>query len=144
MDPFELALAHLGRLDPRLVAFLEKHLRRIPAVRRRIDADTAAMMAEVAPALKPYADDFETMAMIPDEGRARDQVLETMQRLKARDIDRWQAGYASGAVYHGDPDHIAFLNRVYSLHSQANPLHADLWPSITKFEAEIVAMTAAM
>jgi glutamate/tyrosine decarboxylase-like PLP-dependent enzyme len=30
------------------------------------------------------------------------------------------------------------------LHSQSNPLHADLWPSASKFEAEIVAMTANM
>ena len=30
------------------------------------------------------------------------------------------------------------------LHSQANQLHSDLWPSAAKFEAEIVAMTAHM
>jgi sphinganine-1-phosphate aldolase len=50
----------------------------------------------------------------------------------------------SGAVYHGEEEHIAFVNRVYALHSQSNPLHADLWPSATKFEAEVVAMTASM
>jgi sphinganine-1-phosphate aldolase len=33
---------------------------------------------------------------------------------------------------------------VYAVTSQVNPLHADLWPSGAKFEAEIVAMTAAM
>ncbi|MDJ0882996.1 MAG: aminotransferase class V-fold PLP-dependent enzyme [Desulfobacterales bacterium] len=144
MDPFEQAWKHLNRLDPRLMALVEKHLRRIPAVRRKIDADTAAMMAEVAPTLQPYKDRLETIAAIPDRGRSRDQVLEIMQDLQARESERWQDGYASGAVYHGDPDHIDFLSRVYSLHSQANPLHADLWPSITKFEAEIVAMTADM
>ena len=55
-----------------------------------------------------------------------------------------RTGYVSGAVYHGDPEHIAFLDQVYALNSQTNPLHADLWPSTTKFEAEIVAMTADM
>ena len=30
------------------------------------------------------------------------------------------------------------------MHSQSNPLHSDLWPSATKFEAEIVSMTAEM
>ena len=49
-----------------------------------------------------------------------------------------------GSVYHGDPGHIAFLNEAYAVSSQANPLHADLWPSVVKFEAEIVAMTADM
>ncbi|MGD9097789.1 MAG: aminotransferase class V-fold PLP-dependent enzyme [Desulfobacterales bacterium] len=144
MDPMERALKHMNRLDPRLAAFLEKHLRRIPAVRRKIDADTAAMMDEVAPALKPYRDETETMAAIPERGRARDEVMTRLQRLEANETARWQEGYASGAVYHGDPDHIDFLSRVYALYSQANPLHADLWPSITKFEAEIVAMTADM
>ncbi len=144
MDLLELALKHVNRLDPRLMAFLEKHLRKIPAVRRKIDADTAEMMAEVAPTLQPYKDQLETMAAIPDRGRARDQVLEIMQHLQAKETDRWKNGYASGAVYHGDPEHIDFLSQVYRLHSQANPLHADLWPSITKFEAEIVAMTADM
>ena len=39
---------------------------------------------------------------------------------------------------------LTFLNQVYALHSQSNPLHADLWPSAAKFEAEIIAMTANM
>jgi glutamate/tyrosine decarboxylase-like PLP-dependent enzyme len=47
-------------------------------------------------------------------------------------------------VYHGDPEHVAFLSGVYAAQSQSNPLHPDLWPSATKFEAEIVAMTASM
>ena len=33
---------------------------------------------------------------------------------------------------------------MYAISSQANPLHADLWPSTVKYEAEIVAMTANM
>ena len=67
-----------------------------------------------------------------------------MERLAAAEERAWRNGYASGAVYHGDPEHIAFLNRVYAAQSQSNPLHPDLWPSATKFEAEIVAMTADM
>jgi glutamate/tyrosine decarboxylase-like PLP-dependent enzyme len=144
MELFELALKHLNRLNPRIIAFMEKHMRKIPAVQQKIETDTNAMMAEVTPNLKPYADRFETVAVIPDKGQSRDQVLETMDDLKTRETQRWQEGYASGAVYHGAPDHIEFINRVYALHSQANPLHADLWPSITKFEAEIVAMTGEM
>jgi glutamate/tyrosine decarboxylase-like PLP-dependent enzyme len=33
---------------------------------------------------------------------------------------------------------------VYAINSQTNPLHADVWPSAMKFEAEVVAMTAHM
>ncbi len=41
-------------------------------------------------------------------------------------------------------EHVDFVSRVYTLHSQVNPLHPDLWPSAAKFEAEIVSMTAHM
>ena len=67
-----------------------------------------------------------------------------MEAMRAREESRWADGFASGSVYNGDPEHIAFLNEVYALNSQANPLHADLWPSTVKFEAEIVAMAARM
>ena len=47
-------------------------------------------------------------------------------------------------MYHGGAEHVDFLNDVYSITSQANPLHPELWPSAVKYEAEIVAMTASM
>jgi len=92
----------------------------------------------------PYSDEFPPVDHIPEHGRPRDQVLGTMRELQAREHARWSEGFASGSVYHGDPDHIAFLNEVYALHSQTNPLHADLWPSISKFDGEICRMTATM
>jgi len=64
--------------------------------------------------------------------------------LKAKEEDKWKDGFVSGAVYHGDEDHINFLNRIYAISSQTNPLHSDVWPSINKYEAEVVAMTAHM
>ena len=67
-----------------------------------------------------------------------------VEALATRERPGWHDGFASGAVYHGDDGHIEFLNRIYGLTSQLNPLHADLWPSGTKYEAEIVSMTAAM
>ena len=36
------------------------------------------------------------------------------------------------------------MNRVYAINSQSNPLHPEIWPSTTKFDAEVVSMTAAM
>ncbi|MCZ7527324.1 MAG: aminotransferase class V-fold PLP-dependent enzyme [Acidimicrobiia bacterium] len=94
--------------------------------------------------VKPYRGRFPTFDRIPEHGRARADVLREMAELRAIEAARWQEGYASGAVYHGDPAHVAFMNEVYALSSQSNPLHADLWPSTVKYEAEIVAMTAAM
>jgi glutamate/tyrosine decarboxylase-like PLP-dependent enzyme len=94
--------------------------------------------------VKPYRGKFPTFERIPDHGVAREDVLVMVEEMLELERPRWAHGFASGSVYHGDPDHVDFLSRVYAATSQANPLHADLWPSVVKFEAEIVAMTADM
>ena len=94
--------------------------------------------------MKPYRGEFPTHDRIPADGVAREEVLREMEAMRDREEAKWSDGYASGSVYHGDPEHIEFLSRVYAISSQANPLHADLWPSTVKYEAEIVAMTANM
>ena len=100
--------------------------------------------ADLERQLKPYRGEFPSFRRLPAEGLGRDEVAGLAEQLAAAEEARWRDGYASGAVYHGDPGHVAFLSRVYAAQSQSNPLHPDLWPSATKFEAEIVAMTAAM
>lgn len=104
----------------------------------------ADLIPELEKALKPYKEGFLTFPQIPANGLGREEILREMEKLKSIEEARWKDGKVSGAVYHGDNSHIDFVNRVYALHSQSNPLHADVWPSTTKFEAEIVAMTAHM
>jgi sphinganine-1-phosphate aldolase len=106
--------------------------------------DPADLMASLDQQLKPYRGKYPSFARLPEDGVPRDEVAGMAERLAAVEETRWRDGFASGAVYHGDPEHVAFLNRVYAAHSQSNPLHPDLWPSATKFEAEIVSMTAHM
>jgi glutamate/tyrosine decarboxylase-like PLP-dependent enzyme len=101
-------------------------------------------MAALERQLKPYRGSVPAFGRLPGDGLGAAEATALIERLAEAEESRWREGYASGAVYHGDPAHIAFLNRVYAAHSQSNPLHPDLWPSATKFEAEIVAMTAAM
>ncbi len=109
------------------------------------DPSTAGTTSPVPePTVREYRQRYETFAAIPATGRDRDEVLAEMAAMADLEAARWADGYASGSVYNGDPDHIDFLNRVYALNSQANPLHTDLWPSAVKYESEIVAMTATM
>ncbi|MBC8068138.1 MAG: aminotransferase class V-fold PLP-dependent enzyme, partial [Deltaproteobacteria bacterium] len=89
-------------------------------------------------------DELPRTTTLPEHGRARDEVLAQLRELATRERDRWRDGFVSGAVYHGDDEHIAFLSEVYAAYSQTNPLHADLWPSVVKLEAEVIAMTADM
>lgn len=144
MDLIDTTSKLMGVLPPSVVRALEKTFKRIPAVNRVIEAEYDAVMEDLEDSLKPYKDRYESYHRLPEQGRTYDDILEEMEAMKAAEESRWQEGYASGAVYHGDSEHIDFLNKVYALHSQSNPLHADLWPSSSKFEAEIVSMTASM
>ena len=74
----------------------------------------------------------------------REEILELMEKFKELEAPKWKEGFVSGAVYSGNEVHIDFMNRVYAINSQSNPLHPEIWPSTSKFEAEVVAMTANM
>lgn len=91
---------------------------------------------------KPRRGTLPAHSRIPLEGLARKKILKELKILSMLEGVGWKNGLVSGAVYHGDNTHISFLNEVYGLTSQTNPLHADVWPSVSWFEAEIVAMTA--
>lgn len=106
--------------------------------------DVAKIQQELVKALKPYRGEAPTFDRLPESGLPRDEIVDQIMKLYKKEEPRWRNGRVSGAVYHGDQGHIDFQNKVYSIQSQANPLHMDVWPSTTKFEAEIVSMTAHM
>jgi glutamate/tyrosine decarboxylase-like PLP-dependent enzyme len=133
-----------GWVNPRVLAVAERGLKAVPGVQARIEKEYNGILGGLEGSLKPYRDDFASYARLPEEGRDRAEVLRELEALKGREEGRWQDGFVSGGVYHGDAAFVEFLSRVYALHSQSNPLHFDIWPSASKFEAEIVAMTAAM
>ncbi len=139
-----LVFGALNRLSPRARSVVEKSVRWMPTVEGRIGEESSRLLEKMRLAAKPYAGEFPGFAALPAAGRPREEILREMETLKNKEESRWKSGGASGAVYHGDDAHIEFLNRVYALHSQSNPLHSDLWPSASKFEAEIVSMTAQM
>jgi sphinganine-1-phosphate aldolase len=137
-------IKQLGKINPRLLASAEKRLKAIPLVNQRIEHEYDEMMTELERSVKPYKGTFASFTRIPDVGRDRADILRDMEAMRAHEETVWKDGFVSGAVYHGGAEHIDFLNQVYTINSQSNPLHADVWPSSTKFEAEIVAMTANM
>lgn len=140
----DFVMNRLGWLPPRVSRALERRMRAVPFVRRQLEQQYSTIVADLERSLKPYRSEFATYDRLPESGVPREQVIQVMEALRAQEAARWETGHASGAVYHGDGSHIEFLNRVYGLQSQSNPLHADIWPSAMKFEAEVVAMTAHM
>lgn len=143
MNP-ETISKNLGWLPPSVARVIEKRMKKIPSVKKMIDAENAKTMEAFEHSLKPYKGKFDTHAALPSSGISRDKILAEVQAMHDLESNRWKDGYVSGGIYHGDNEHIEFLNKVYALQSQSNPLHSDLFPSATKYEAEIVSMVAHM
>ena len=92
----------------------------------------------------PYRRRFKTYERLEPAGRDRQSILDELATM-AREEDRIaDQGRVSGSIYHGGHDHYAFLTEAFRLFAHSNVLQRDMYPSATKLEAEIVAMTAAM
>ena len=87
---------------------------------------------------------METFSELPKEGLDPATLYPELREIAAAENSKWEKGQVSGTIYHGGEEHYALLNRVFGLYSHANLLQRDLCPSGTKFEAEIIAMTAKM
>jgi len=144
MDIEKIKDSFISKMNPRIVSWLYDRIKNLPAVKQKVEQEYETLMADLEAFVKPYRGKFDTFAEIPDQGRHPSEILNEMEAIAELEQVRWKEGYASGAVYHGDVDHINFLNRVYAMNSQSNPLHTDLWPSSAKYESEITAMAARM
>ena len=90
--------------------------------------------------LYPYREDHVTHTRI-GAPVSRAQVLAEVVDMAHREDAQGDTGRVSGSLYSGDHEHYAFLGEVFSQYSHANVLQRDMYPSATKFEAEIIAMT---
>ena len=142
MPDFEQIIEKFKWMPDGLAHFLEKWLRKLPSVKKEIDSKTESMISDLASIVKPYKGKFQSYNKLPESGIDRNEILDEIKKITNLEEKRWKEGFVSGAVYHGDSEHIDFLNEVYALQSQSNPLHSDLFPSASKFESEIVSMTA--
>eukprot|EP00729_Bicosta_minor_P005830 gene5830-23348_t len=75
--------------------------------------------------------------VLPTAGVPAAELVTLMRGFHAQDVPRWKDGKASGAVYHGGEEHMALQDEAFKLFNVSNPLHGDIWPSVTKFEAEV-------
>ena len=79
---------------------------------------------------------------MPAEPVDRAAILAEITGMAHAEDERGDKGTVSGSLYCGDHDHYHFLGEVFDLYSHANVLQRDMYPSATKFEGEIVAMTS--
>jgi len=117
-------------------------VRSLPGAKAMVDKELGKTMAELEASLRIKGD--EVFTSIPEEGWNKEQVLGLMKKLLAEEESRWRNGKVSGVVYHGGDEHTQLMCEAFSLFALSNPLHPDVFPSIRKFESEIIAMTANM
>jgi glutamate/tyrosine decarboxylase-like PLP-dependent enzyme len=142
MASIESISKNLSWLPKPVARYFEKKMKNIPSVQKMVDKENEKLSVQLEGQLKPYRGKFETYATLPAAGKSRESILQDIEAMNKLESHIWQDGYVSGGIYHGDAGHIDFMNKVYALQSQSNPLHSDLFPSATKFEAEIVSMVA--
>ncbi|MCH7942888.1 MAG: aspartate aminotransferase family protein [Proteobacteria bacterium] len=92
----------------------------------------------------PYQAQYGALHAMPEKAMTRGEILDQVKDMSEREDHVWRNGQCSGTIYAGDDAHYDFLNQVYGRFSHVNALQRDMCPSQTRFEAEIIAMTADM
>ncbi|MBL8951394.1 MAG: aspartate aminotransferase family protein [Myxococcaceae bacterium] len=138
------AEAVLSYVPPSVAKGVESALEKIPGVGAMVRAEKAKVAESLKAQVRKHRPAELATHVLPKKGFEKTELLAVLEKLSKGEEKTWKDGRVSGGVYHGDAEHLRFLDRVYSLYSQANPLHADVWPSVVRFEAEIVSMTAKL
>jgi glutamate/tyrosine decarboxylase-like PLP-dependent enzyme len=101
-------------------------------------------LAQIIGELYPYGATTRTHSSVPDDPVPRADILAQLGGMAEAEDERGDKGTVSGSLYCGDHDHYRFLGQVFDLYSHANVLQRDMYPSATKFEGEIIAMTSEL
>ena len=79
----------------------------------------------------------------PTTGKTKEEILAAMRKARDHDV-QWQKGRAFSLVYHAGADVDDLLKEASLLFFSENGLNPAAFPSLRKFETEIVAMTASL
>lgn len=107
-------------------------------VRAKVKESLDKMAAKLVP---PAQTRYLTL---PKEGMPEENIRAELDSLANMDHTRWEDGYVSGAVYHGEAELIKLQTDAYGLFTVSNPIHPDVFPGVRKMEAEVVSMVLNM
>jgi len=146
-----LALAYLysltqGRefLSDRVRNGVFRLLRRLPMVRRQIDAEMSKMKASMEEEHFTGTEGIPNRHFLPRQGLSKEEILaETKSHHDAGELD-WEGGAMSGGVYNSSKELSLLMTEVYGLTAWTNPLHPDAFPGLRKMEAEIIRMACGL
>ena len=79
--------------------------------------------------------------IFPEKGVAHEEIFKLMDEAKKDDIV-WEEGRVWSLVYHAGEAHTEMLKKAYNMFFSKNALSPLAFPSLKKFETEVVSMTA--
>ncbi|KAL2903858.1 Sphingosine-1-phosphate lyase [Bienertia sinuspersici] len=137
-----LTVVHENGLKSSLIASFMYLIKMIPGVTRYLDSEKQKVVDQLQSGNKSKRDGWRTE--LPAAGLGS-RVIGIMKEEKKKDV-AWQ-GKCSGTIYIGGTEsegHFSLINEACSMFAHTNPLHLDVFRSVVHYEAEVVAMTAAL
>ncbi|KAJ4835155.1 Dihydrosphingosine phosphate lyase [Turnera subulata] len=137
-----VSFLHENGLKATVIGFVMSSIKLVPGVKGYIDAKKQKVVDQMQSGSKSKREGWRSE--LPREGLGTG-VIEKLKEQKRKDVV-WQ-GKCSGTVYIGGSEsegHFSLINEACSMFSHTNPLHLDVFQSVAQFEAEVVAMTAAL
>ncbi|HJW89510.1 MAG TPA: aspartate aminotransferase family protein [Anaerolineales bacterium] len=80
---------------------------------------------------------------LPIEGKSKEEILEFMEAAREKDVN-WRHGRVFSLVFHAGEDVQELLKEAYTLYFSENGLNPMAFPSLRKFETEVVSMIAGL
>ncbi len=80
---------------------------------------------------------------LPKKGASRENLLQQLDQISAQDTN-WRTAHMFAYIYRVDDEVINFGKEAYAKFQTENGLSPFAFPSLRKFETEVVAMTASM
>ncbi|KAE8698979.1 Sphingosine-1-phosphate lyase [Hibiscus syriacus] len=134
------SVIHDKGLKDTLLGLFMSSFKLIPGGKSYIDAEKQKIVDKWQSGSKSKRDEWRTE--LPTTGFG-EGIIEDMKDAKSKDVD-WK-GKCSGTVYIGGSEsegHFSLISEACSMFQHTNPLHLDVFQSVGRFEAEVVAMTA--
>jgi len=133
----------LERIFAKATKTFFKVIKKVPGVETQIQKEKDKVVKEFKKKLYSESRIYE----IPSKGADSDTLLAQIKTAIENESKTWKNGRVSGAVYvptKENEKHMKFVNEIFSICSLTNPLHADIFPTVRKIEADVISMTCSL
>ncbi|XP_021102202.1 sphingosine-1-phosphate lyase 1-like [Heterocephalus glaber] len=117
-------------------------VRKMPFLGNKIQKELDKITEDLGKHLQYLKVDKDYVKALPAQDLSTTAVLERLKEYSSMD-GIWQEGKASGAVYR-EEKLMELLVQAYGNFAWSNPLHPDIFPGLSKLEAEIVRMACSL